>query len=150
MNDIDYMKAAYLEAQKNMRGEDYPVGAVLVIGDEIISRACNTTHADFDPTAHAEINVIRSTCERLKNHTLEHATLYTTLYPCPMCEAAMVEARIGRVVFGSEPFPWIREVKYKQGKRVLDGPVLGQACRELFVAKLIQKGRADILAYGKA
>lgn len=147
MNDIDYMREAYIEAQLNVHGEEYPVGAVLVVDDDIVSRSRNSVYEGFDPTAHAEINVIRSACKILKTTKLDNSILYTTLYPCPLCEAAIVEARVSRVVYGSEAFAWIKEVKYKERQIAYSGPVLGEECKQIFVDKLNEKGRTDILEY---
>lgn len=82
------------------RGE-VPVGAVLVHGGEIVARSGNVTIADHDPTAHAEINVIRARCKELKAQRLPDHDLYVTLEPCPMCAAAISNARIRRVYFGA-------------------------------------------------
>jgi len=102
--DIDErnMRLAVAEArQAGARGE-VPVGAVLV--DEngiIIASAGNSNIADSDPAAHAELLVLREAGKKLKNYRLTGTTLYVTLEPCAMCAAAMVLARIRRLVFGA-------------------------------------------------
>ena len=82
------------------RGE-VPVGAVVVLGDRILSEASNLREATADPTAHAERLVITEAGHALKTWRLEGCTLYVTLEPCPMCAGAIVQARISRVVYGA-------------------------------------------------
>jgi tRNA(adenine34) deaminase len=77
------------------------VGAVVVIGSEIVGRGSNSPIARHDPTAHAEILAIREAAARSGNYRLENATLYCTLEPCVMCAGALVSARIARLVFGA-------------------------------------------------
>jgi len=78
-----------------------PVGAVVVIGEEIVGRGCNSPISRHDPTAHAEILALREAAARIGNYRLEDATLYCTLEPCVMCAGALVTARIARLVFGA-------------------------------------------------
>lgn len=80
---------------------EIPVGAVLVRGDEIISRAHNRKEELHDPTAHAEILVLREASALLRDWRLSDCDLYVTLEPCPMCMAAIREARIRRVYCGA-------------------------------------------------
>lgn len=82
------------------RGE-IPVGAVLVFDGEIVARSGNVTIAISDPTAHAEINVIRARCTDLGVQRLVDHDLYVTLEPCPMCASAISNARIRRLYFGA-------------------------------------------------
>jgi len=82
------------------RGE-VPVGAVVVLGDRILSEASNLREATADPTAHAERLAITEAGHALKTWRLEGCTLYVTLEPCPMCAGAIVQARISRVVYGA-------------------------------------------------
>ena len=82
------------------RGE-IPVGAVLVFDGEIVARSGNVTIAISDPTAHAEINVIRARCADLGVQRLVDHDLYVTLEPCPMCASAISNARIRRLYFGA-------------------------------------------------
>ena len=86
------------------RGEaagEVPVGAVLVARDVIVARAHNSPIALHDPTSHAEMLVLREAARAAGNYRLEDATLYVTLEPCAMCAAAMLHARIRRLVFGA-------------------------------------------------
>lgn len=94
------MKAALAEAECALNEGEVPVGAVLVIDGKIISRAHNKREASFDPTAHAEMLVIREAASIINNWRLSSATLYVTKEPCIMCAGAMINARIQRLVFG--------------------------------------------------
>jgi len=81
---------------------EIPVGAVLVDNNgEIVAKSGNLTVQDNDPTAHAEINVIRARCRELRTQRIPDHDLYVTLEPCPMCAAAISNARIRRVYFGA-------------------------------------------------
>lgn len=80
---------------------EVPIGAVLVHQNEVIAAAHNYRELSQDPTAHAEMIVIRQTAEQLKTWRLTDTTLYVTLEPCPMCAGAIVQARIARLVFGA-------------------------------------------------
>lgn len=82
-------------------GNDVPVGAVLVRDGEIIAKAHNRKEADNDPSAHAEILVMREACQKLGTWRLDNTVLYVTLEPCPMCAAAILYARVSEVVFGA-------------------------------------------------
>lgn len=93
-------RAIDLAARAEAEGE-VPVGALVVLNDEVIGEGWNRPIAAHDPTAHAEIIALRAAAERLGNYRLTGATLYVTLEPCPMCAGAMVHARIARVVYGA-------------------------------------------------
>ena len=100
--DLTFMqKALELAEQAASKGE-VPVGAVLVKEGEIIAEAYNQPIALNDPSAHAEILVMREAAQKLKNYRLINTTLYVTLEPCAMCAAAMVHARIERLVYGAD------------------------------------------------
>lgn len=99
--DLRWMRAALAEAQKAEIAGEVPVGAVLVLGGKLIGTGHNSPIASSDPTAHAEIAALRSACKALANYRLGGAVLYVTLEPCVMCAAALVHARIGRIVFGA-------------------------------------------------
>ena len=101
MNDEFYMRKALKEAEKSLKQREIPVGAVVVSGEKILSRAHNEPIARNDPTAHAEIVALRRACQKIKNYRLPDCDLYVTLEPCPMCLGAMVHARIRRLVFGA-------------------------------------------------
>jgi tRNA(adenine34) deaminase len=99
--DATFMRAALLEAvQAGERGE-VPVGAVLVRDDAVLARGGNAPIATHDPTAHAEVQVLRAGGRALNSYRLTDTTLYVTLEPCVMCAAALVHARVRRLVFGA-------------------------------------------------
>jgi tRNA(adenine34) deaminase len=98
-SDIQYMRQALACAQESQ--EEVPVGALLVVKQQIIARACNQTITLCDPTAHAEILILRQAAQLLNNYRLLDATIYVTLEPCPMCVGAMLQARIKRLVFSA-------------------------------------------------
>lgn len=100
--DAPFMRAALDEARAAAERGEVPVGAVVVLNDEIIARAGNRTIGDCDPTAHAEIIALREASKRLVNYRLAGAELYVTIEPCAMCAGAMIQARIARLVYGAE------------------------------------------------
>ena len=99
--DEKWMQIAIQEAVKAKEMGEVPVGAILVKDDLIIARAHNKPISTNDPTAHAEIHLLRAAGEELKNYRLPGTTLYVTLEPCAMCLGAIMHARIERVVFGA-------------------------------------------------
>lgn len=99
--DAPYMELALQQARLAPLLGDVPIGAVLVHQNEVIAAAHNYRELSQDPTAHAEMIVIRQTAEQLKTWRLTDTTLYVTLEPCPMCAGAIVQARITRLVFGA-------------------------------------------------
>ncbi|WP_301292670.1 tRNA adenosine(34) deaminase TadA [Paenibacillus tyrfis] len=98
---LPFMKAAIEEAQKAEAIREVPIGAVVVLGDEIIGRGHNVRETTRDPLAHAELIAIKQASERLDAWRLLNCRLYVTLEPCPMCAGAIVQARISQVVFGT-------------------------------------------------
>ncbi len=101
MIDTDWMRHALKLAERAQQEGEVPVGAVLVLNDEIIGAGWNRPIAAHDPTAHAEIMALRAGAAKLGNYRLNNTTLYVTLEPCVMCAGAMVHARIKRLVFGA-------------------------------------------------
>ena len=101
MTDEEYMRAALHLAREGAGLGEVPVGAVVVVGGEIVGRGANSPIARADPTAHAEILALRDAAARTGNYRLSGATLYCTLEPCVMCAGALVTARVERVVFGA-------------------------------------------------
>lgn len=95
------MREALAEARLAETEGEVPVGAVLVCGGEIVARAHNRPIALADPTAHAEMLLLRAAGAAAGNYRLEDATVYVTLEPCIMCAGALVHARIKRLVFGA-------------------------------------------------
>lgn len=94
------MRIALHEAEAAAALGEVPIGAVLVMNGAIIAKAHNMKETWLDPTAHAEIIVIREACEKLKKWRLTGTTMYVTLEPCPMCAGAIVQSRIDRLVYG--------------------------------------------------
>jgi tRNA(adenine34) deaminase len=99
--DRRWMALALEEAEAGGRAGEVPVGAVLVLDGECIARAHNAPIGEEDPTAHAEIRVLRQAARTLGNYRLPGTTLYVSLEPCPMCVGAMVHARVARLVYGT-------------------------------------------------
>ena len=99
--DRYWMKIAITEAKKGGLQGEVPVGAVVVFKDEEISRAHNNPIGLNDPTAHAEINVLRKASKVKMNYRLSGCSLYVTVEPCVMCLGACIHARIDRLVFGA-------------------------------------------------
>jgi tRNA(adenine34) deaminase len=95
------MERALAEARLAASHDDVPIGATVVLDGEVIAAAGNRREADLDPTAHAELLVIRQAAAVLGGWRLPGTTLYVTLEPCAMCAGAIVLARIPRVVFGA-------------------------------------------------
>jgi len=101
MDDLDYMKMALAEAQAAAKRDEVPIGAVVVNAGKVISRNGNRTRELNDPTAHAEILVIRAACAEAGAQRIPDCDLYVTLEPCAQCAAAISFARIRRLVFAA-------------------------------------------------
>lgn len=102
MKDNDFMQIALEKARESAEKGEVPVGAVLVAGNgNMLASAGNDTVLAHDPVGHAEIRVLRMASQKVENYRLPGSTLYVTLEPCAMCAAAMVHARIHRLVFGA-------------------------------------------------
>ena len=96
-----WMKLALEQARLAQAMSEVPVGAVLVQDNQLIASAHNQPISSNDPTAHAEIQLLRAAGKTLNNYRLPNTTLYVTLEPCTMCLGAMIHARVSRVVFGA-------------------------------------------------
>lgn len=96
-----YMDIALTQAKRAAKRGEVPVGAVIVQDGQVIAQAGNRTRELHDPTAHAEMLVIRAACAALGQERLGGCDLYVTLEPCPMCAAAMSNARIARLYYGA-------------------------------------------------
>ncbi|MGI6152927.1 MAG: tRNA adenosine(34) deaminase TadA [Christensenellaceae bacterium] len=135
MTGEEYMQLAIVQARKAEEIDEVPVGAVIVLGEEVIAAAHNERETTQNPLAHAEITAIRQAAQKLKSWRLLDCTLYVTLEPCPMCAGAIVNARIPRVVFGAyDPKAGafgtlynLAEGKLNHTPEVLGG-VLGEEC----------------------
>lgn len=98
-NDHDWMTHALALARHAEQQGEVPIGAVIVKDNVIVGEGWNQPISQHDPTAHAEIQAIRTACTRIQNYRLPDTTLYVTLEPCIMCAGAIIHARIARVVF---------------------------------------------------
>jgi tRNA(adenine34) deaminase len=101
INDTQWMQEALAEAQTAADAGEVPVGAIILLNDEVIGRGQNRVLRDSDPTAHAEIVAMRAAARHLSNYRLTGCEIYVTLEPCAMCSGAMIHARIGRLVYGT-------------------------------------------------
>ena len=100
--DEKYMNIALEEAYKSYEKGDVPVGAVVVYKNEIIARAHNCKEQNKNAVEHAEILAISQACQKLNTWHLEECTIYVTLEPCLMCAGALIQSRIGKLVFATE------------------------------------------------
>ena len=96
-----FMDAALEQARLALAAGEVPIGAVMVMGDEIVARGYNQPISSCDPTAHAEILVLREAARLVGNYRLTDADLYVTLEPCLMCVGALVHARVRSVTYGA-------------------------------------------------
>jgi tRNA(adenine34) deaminase len=96
-----FMEAAIEQARLGLAAGEVPIGAVLVVNGEIVARGYNRPISAVDPTAHAEVNVLRDAARSIGNYRLTDATVYVTLEPCLMCVGALVHARVREVVYGA-------------------------------------------------
>jgi tRNA(adenine34) deaminase len=99
-DDVAWMRLALGEANRAAALGEVPIGAILVVAGQEIARGFNRTRTDVDPTAHAEVVVLRNAAGRLADERVG-GTLYVTLEPCLMCMGALVQSRISRLVFGA-------------------------------------------------
>ena len=101
-SDEYWMKRALGQARRAAEIDEVPVGAVLINeNNELIAEGHNRPISACDPTAHAEITVLREAARKLVNYRLPDTTLYVTLEPCTMCVGALVQARVKRIVYGA-------------------------------------------------
>ena len=101
MNHPDYMREALEEARKAYDLGEVPIGAVVVLNNEIIGRGHNLREVLNDSTAHAEIMAMRQAATKLGDWRLAGSTLYSTIEPCPMCAGAIVQFRVQTLVYGA-------------------------------------------------
>jgi tRNA(adenine34) deaminase len=144
-----FMREALAQARRGADSGEVPVGAVLVLDGAVVARAFNQPIGRTDPTAHAEILVLREAAQAVANYRLVDATLYVTIEPCLMCVGALVHARVREVVFGA---PEPKTGALVSAVRALDIPtlnhrfvvtpgVLEDECRELMQAFFRERRR---------
>lgn len=100
-NDEYFMSMAYNQAIEAWKHDETPVGAIAVLGNEIIASAYNSVITLNDPTAHAEMQVITQAARVVGDWRLNDVAIYVTKEPCPMCSGAMIMSRVGVIVFGT-------------------------------------------------
>ena len=101
MSDLNYMKRALFQAKKAYHKDEVPVGAVVILNDQIISEAHNNSIKGLDPSGHAEIEALKKAAQVVGNYRIKEAVMYVTLEPCMMCCGALVQARLLEVVFAA-------------------------------------------------
>src|SRR5512135_493936 len=130
MADAQFMQRALELARRAEQEGEVPVGALVVLDGRIVGEGWNRPIAANDPTAHAEIQAMRSAAATLKNYRLTGATLYVTLEPCDMCLGAMFHARVARAVYGAtDPKKQVLKSQVK-----VEGGLLAAECGALLTA----------------
>jgi tRNA(adenine34) deaminase len=142
LNHEIFMQMALAEALLAREAEEVPVGAVLVdASGRVLAAAHNETIARCDPTAHAEILVLRGAAQRIGNYRLLASAIYVTVEPCVMCMGAIIHARVGRVVYGAVDPKWgalgsiydfIKDNRLNHRPEIVSG-VFADRCRRLMV-----------------
>ena len=144
MSDLELMAEALKEAEAAAARGECPVGAVMVRHGEIIARDGNRTVELKDPSAHAEILVMRQAGQLLQEWNFPDCTIYSSLEPCPMCENAMLQAEVPKVVYGGAGFPIALEKRFSRSNIQRIGPIM-QECQVPFVEWIKRISRTDIL-----
>ncbi|GAA6135639.1 tRNA adenosine(34) deaminase TadA [Oceaniserpentilla sp. 4NH20-0058] len=141
-SDEQYMQAAIEQAMLADQLNEVPVGAVVVLDDQIIGRGFNQPITSHDPSAHAEIMALRQAAQFVENYRLVDADLYVTVEPCTMCSGAVVHSRIRRLIYGTtEPKAGVAqsqeqvfEKPYFNHQVDVIGGVLAQECTDVIQA----------------
>jgi len=137
--DEKWMQIAIIEANLAKSEDEVPVGAVLVKNGQLIAQGHNQPISTNDPTAHAEIQVMRNAGKKQNNFRLVGTTLYVTLEPCAMCFGAMMHARIDRIVFGAYDYKTgvcgscgeLKNAKFFNHRINITGGILENNCKQL-------------------
>ncbi|MFD9629019.1 tRNA adenosine(34) deaminase TadA [Peribacillus muralis] len=141
-DDVYYMNLALDEAKKAQALNEVPIGALIVINDQVVSTGHNLRETEQNATAHAELLAINEACRNTGSWRLEDATLYVTLEPCPMCAGAILQSRVRRVVFGAfDPkagcagtfMDLLQDQRFNHQCEVTSG-VLGEECGGILTA----------------
>jgi tRNA(adenine34) deaminase len=157
-DDRHFMTLALREAERALDEDEVPVGAVIVADRRVIGKAHNQREMLRDPTAHAEILALTQAAQALETWRLDRATIYVTLEPCPMCAGALVNARMGRLVFGARDpkagacgslFDIVRDPRLNHRLPVTEG-VLAEDAAELLRAFFRKKRKGGEAATGDA
>lgn len=147
----EYMKEALALAKIAYKKDEVPVGAVIVKDNKIIAKAYNKRQKSQDATLHAEIIAIKKACKKLHTFRLNDCTLFVTLEPCVMCSGAIINARVGTVVFGAyDPkygccgsiYNLPEDNRFNHRAKVIGG-VMKEECRELLTQFFESKRRKD-------
>ena len=150
MNDEYFMSLALKEAEAAFEEGEVPVGAVLVMDNEVLAATHNRKEGHNDPTAHAELNIIREGALKTGDWRLTGATLYVTKEPCVMCAGAMINARLGRLVYGcrderfgavTSRLQLVNDPALNHEVRVLAG-VMEKECAEILTRFFKQKRKS--------
>jgi tRNA(adenine34) deaminase len=155
--DAQYMGLALAEARKAFARDEVPVGAIVTHGDRVIGAGYNRREELQSPLAHAEITAIEQAARRLRSWRLSDCSLYATLEPCIMCVGAILQARIGRLVFGCmdakagavESLYRLCEDGRLNHRLPARGGVLGESCAELleqFFSRVRERKRHEKVA----
>jgi tRNA(adenine34) deaminase len=151
MSRDEFMRVALEQAKLGAAAGEVPIGAVLVVNDRIISEAYNQPIGSVDPTAHAEVLVLREAARALGNYRLTDAIVYVTIEPCLMCVGALVHARVREVVYGAtEPktgalVSAVRALEQPglNHRFAVTGGVLEAECRSLIQKFFWEKRRSE-------
>jgi len=142
LTDHEFMELAVQEALQASQAGEVPVGAVLARDGKVVARDHNRPISLNDPTAHAEILVLRAGAARMGNYRLSGCELYVTIEPCLMCAGAMVQSRVSRLIFGARDekggavkslYHILEDPRLNHRVQVLEG-VLGEQCQEIMQA----------------
>lgn len=145
----EFMKVAIEMANKAYKKDEVPVGAIVVKDNKIIARGYNKRQKTQDATLHAEIIAIKKACKKLHTFRLNDCTLFVTLEPCAMCSGAIINARVGKVVFGCYDAKYgccgsiynLPEDKRFNHNPTIIGGVMEKECRELLTSFFESKRR---------
>ncbi|WP_274703396.1 tRNA adenosine(34) deaminase TadA [Aminiphilus circumscriptus] len=138
-DDERFMALALKEAHRAFARGDVPVGAVVVLGGDVVAEGRNCRVAESDPLGHAELVALRRAASALDTWRLDGCTLYVTLEPCPMCAGALLQTRVGELVFGADDprggavgslYDFSRDMRFPWKCRVRKG-VLKEECAAL-------------------
>ena len=130
MNEY-YMKLAIKQAEKALKKDEVPVGAIIVKNNKIIARAFNKKEYKKDVTKHAEIIAISKACKKIKNWRLDDCEIYVTMEPCMMCSGAIEQSRIKKIVYG------VKNENYGYTSNLKKIEIISQVC-EKECKKIIQ------------